>query len=71
MHFEDQIVDGETGLMVEGAEPKAVALAVAAVLDDERLADRMGLAGRDRVTRSFTWDRRMAQLVRVLARAAA
>ena len=68
---EEAIVDGETGLMVEGAEPKAVALAVATVLDDERLADRMGLAGRDRVTRSFTWDRRMAQLVRVLARAAA
>ena len=68
---EEAVVDGETGLMVEGAEPKAVALSVAKVLDDERLAGRMGLAGRERVTRAFTWDRRTGELVRVLVRAVA
>jgi glycosyltransferase involved in cell wall biosynthesis len=63
-------VDGETGLLAEGAEPKAVALAVARLLRDVPLHERMGRAGRTRVQESFTWPRRAERLADILAHAA-
>jgi phosphatidyl-myo-inositol dimannoside synthase len=67
---EEAVQDERTGLLVEGGEPKAVALAVSRLLraDDQR--DRMGRAGRDRVEASFTWPRLAARLAEILRRAA-
>jgi phosphatidylinositol alpha-1,6-mannosyltransferase len=65
----EAIVDGETGLLVEGREPKAVALALIRLLLDRELAKRLGSGGRAHVERSFTWPTRAAQLARILARA--
>src|SRR5207244_4908021 len=48
---EEAVADGETGLLVEGGEPKAVALAVAKLLGHAELAGAMGAAGRARVER--------------------
>jgi phosphatidyl-myo-inositol dimannoside synthase len=51
----EAVADEETGLLVEGREPKAVALAVASLLRDTEAAGRMGKRGRLRVEREFTW----------------
>ncbi|MGZ8594776.1 MAG: glycosyltransferase family 4 protein [Actinomycetota bacterium] len=51
----EALVDGETGMLVDGADVASVADAVAALLGDPALARRMGEAGRARVERSHTW----------------
>ncbi|MGZ8624184.1 MAG: glycosyltransferase family 4 protein [Actinomycetota bacterium] len=51
----EALVDGETGLLVDGADVGSVADAVATLLGDPGLARRMGEAGRERVERSHTW----------------
>jgi phosphatidyl-myo-inositol dimannoside synthase len=66
----EAIVDQETGLLVEGGEPKAVALAVGSMLRAPEVAARMGRAGRLRVENGFTWKHQSERLVEVLARAA-
>jgi phosphatidylinositol alpha-1,6-mannosyltransferase len=65
----EAMADEETGLLVEGAEPKAVALAVARLLRDPVRMERMGAAGRTRVEKSFTWTVRARRLAEVLTRA--
>jgi phosphatidylinositol alpha-1,6-mannosyltransferase len=67
---EEAVVDEHTGLLVEGGEPKAVALAVSRLLLEPVRATAMGMAGRTRVEREFTWAGRARELAVVLARAA-
>jgi phosphatidylinositol alpha-1,6-mannosyltransferase len=66
---EEAVVDQDTGLVVEGKEPKAVALAVARLLGDEAMAKRMGAAGRARVEAELTWERQAGRLAEILRRA--
>ncbi len=47
--------DGETGLLVPPGDPGALALAIGSALDDPVLRERLGIAGRNRVLKSFTW----------------
>jgi starch synthase len=47
--------DGVTGLLVPPADPPALAAAVNELLADPERAQRMGLAGRERVLERFTW----------------
>jgi phosphatidylinositol alpha-1,6-mannosyltransferase len=51
----EAVVDGETGLVVDGRHVGQVAEAVGGLLADEQRARAMGKAGRARVERSFTW----------------
>jgi phosphatidyl-myo-inositol dimannoside synthase len=51
----ESLVDGETGLLVDGADVEAVADAVADLLADPVRAGTMGAAGRERVVRDHTW----------------
>jgi len=53
----ESLVDGETGILVNGHDVDAVADAVARLLEDPALARRMGAAGRARVERDHTWPR--------------
>ena len=62
----EAVIDQETGLLVEGREPKAVALAVASLLRAPEGADRMGQAGRLRVEKGFTWAHQAARLAGIL-----
>ncbi len=67
----ESLVDGVTGLLVDGRETGAVAEAVAALLADPARAEAMGKAGRARVERSFTWHRVAETLARWLRQAVA
>ena len=58
----ESLVDGVTGRLVDGANVGEVADAVASLLEDPSRAAAMGLAGRERVERHFTWDRAYEQL---------
>ena len=51
------VIDGVTGLRVDGASGNAVVLALARVLGDQTLAKRMGESGYARALRDFSWER--------------
>ena len=61
----------ETGLLVDGTNPQAVAEAVRALASAPHLRARLGHAGRDRVIRRFTWARAAEQVRCLHARVAA
>ena len=63
---EEAVEDELTGMLVEGAEPKAVALALAKLLDYPERRAAMGRAGRARVEEGFTWPARAAEMSRIL-----
>jgi len=67
---DEAVADEVTGLLVEGTEPKAVALAITRLLNDPALREAMGRAGRERVERGFTWTNRAEQLADILRRSA-
>jgi phosphatidylinositol alpha-1,6-mannosyltransferase len=52
----DAIVDGETGLLVDPADPAAVAAGCLHLLNDPEYADQLGSKGRIRVEEQFSWD---------------
>jgi phosphatidyl-myo-inositol dimannoside synthase len=51
----DAVIDGETGLMVPPNDPFALAAALRELLEDPKLAQRMGEAGRQRVNDELNW----------------
>jgi phosphatidylinositol alpha-1,6-mannosyltransferase len=51
----ESLVDGETGLLVDGTRVDMVADAVGSLLADPERARAMGTAGRERVLRAYTW----------------
>jgi phosphatidylinositol alpha-1,6-mannosyltransferase len=58
----EAIADGETGLLVNGENPEALAEAIRTLAISPDLCARMGAAGRTRVLKSFTWERAAAEL---------
>jgi phosphatidylinositol alpha-1,6-mannosyltransferase len=51
----ESLVEGETGILVNGSRRAEVADAVACLLEDPARAEAMGAAGRARVERDHTW----------------
>ena len=51
----EALVDGETGILVDGTDVHRVAEAVGTLLADPERATTMGAAGRERVLRDHTW----------------
>jgi phosphatidylinositol alpha-1,6-mannosyltransferase len=66
----ESLVDGETGILVDGRRSAAVADAVATLLADPARASAMGAAGRERVQRDHTWPQIAVQLAAWLTEAA-
>ncbi|MHB8463676.1 MAG: glycosyltransferase, partial [Acidimicrobiales bacterium] len=65
----DAVEDGVTGLVVDPpTDVRAVATALARLLDDEPLRVTKGAAGRRRVEERFEWDDLAAQLHAALTR---
>jgi phosphatidylinositol alpha-1,6-mannosyltransferase len=63
----DAVVDGETGLVVDGKRVEPVARAVGDLLADRDRAARMGARGSDWVRRRWSWERSVATIQRLLA----
>jgi phosphatidylinositol alpha-1,6-mannosyltransferase len=61
----------ETGLLVDGTRPEAVADAIVVLSSNRALRARLGAAGRDRVLGRFTWTRAAQQIADLHARVAA
>jgi phosphatidyl-myo-inositol dimannoside synthase len=57
----DAVVDGETGLLVDPTDPRAVAAALTRILADPELASRLGKAGR-RHAEEHAWPRIAARV---------
>jgi trehalose synthase len=51
--IQDQIVDGESGLMLEPRDLPGFGAAISALLEDRARAERLGVAGRERVAEKF------------------
>jgi phosphatidylinositol alpha-1,6-mannosyltransferase len=66
----ESLVDGETGLLVDGRRVEEVADAISTLLGDPALARAMGEAGRARVLRAHTWPRIAERLALWLQQAA-
>jgi phosphatidylinositol alpha-1,6-mannosyltransferase len=66
----ESLVDGATGVLVDGTRIEEVAEAVAMLLAEPALAETMGKAGRARVEAQYTWPRAAARLVGWLREAA-
>ncbi len=64
--IQDQIVEGETGYLVEPDDHQAFGEAVVSLLSDPDQADRMGRAGHDRVREHFLGDRHLRQYANLL-----
>jgi phosphatidyl-myo-inositol dimannoside synthase len=62
----DAVRDGETGFVVDGQDPAAVADRVISLLGDAPLRARMGAAGREWVRRDWNWDDLAARLGELL-----
>jgi glycosyltransferase involved in cell wall biosynthesis len=56
------VVDGETGILVDRGDTEGLAAAICKLLSDPHLRQQMGIAGRERVQRLFTWERSVARL---------
>jgi len=52
---QDLVVDGETGLLFDLADPSALASRLKSLANDPQLRDRMGRAGRAVVERDYSW----------------
>ena len=62
---DEAVIDGETGLLVPPADPPALAASIRTVLADRPLAQRLGSAGRARVTQEFTAEKMIQQVIGV------
>lgn len=61
----DAVDDGITGLLVDGTSIDDIANAVRRLLSDKELAQRLGEAGRSKVSRN-TWGEKSAEYIRLL-----
>jgi len=52
----EAVIDGVTGLLVDGENVEQIGDALLKLLLDEQLAERLGRTGRSRVEREFSWD---------------
>lgn len=68
--LDEVVLDNETGLVVPPADPDALAGALERLLRDPTLAERLGMAGRNRVELHQNWDAVAERMTPALQRAA-
>jgi phosphatidylinositol alpha-1,6-mannosyltransferase len=63
----DAVLDGETGLLVDGDDPRAIAAAILRLVGDPALARSLGATGRERVLREFSGERQRQAFAAIVA----
>ncbi len=63
--------EGVDGVLVPFGDAAALARAIAALLDDPAMAQRLGLMGKARVSQAYTWDQVVTAIERVYEKAVA
>lgn len=63
----DAVIDGETGLLVDGSRPEEIAGAILRLMADPAYARRLGENGRKRVEKELNWRHFTAQLLEMAA----
>tara|TARA_R110000824_G_scaffold390760_17_gene587993 strand:- start:29801 stop:31177 length:1377 start_codon:yes stop_codon:yes gene_type:complete len=58
-------VVGDAGLVVPHSNPPALAKAIATLLDDKEMRDRLGHAGRERILSQFKWERAAREVTEI------
>jgi glycosyltransferase involved in cell wall biosynthesis len=58
----EQVVDGQTGVLVEPGQPQQLAAALAGLISDSGKAHQLSAAARQRYLRLFTFERMLKQL---------
>jgi phosphatidylinositol alpha-1,6-mannosyltransferase len=67
----EAVIDGVTGLLVDPCDVEAIAAACIRLLRNSELAGRLGMQGRERVEKEFSWDVICGELADVLGGIAA
>jgi len=62
-------VVGDAGLLVPPKDPQALAEAIATMLDDPELRDRLGAAARERIVSQFDWAHTAQKVTKIYRRA--
>jgi phosphatidylinositol alpha-1,6-mannosyltransferase len=62
----DAVLDGKTGLLVDGNDSAAIAASVNRLLDDPALAVEMGRAAFERFRSEFAWESAIGRFVDAL-----
>jgi glycosyltransferase involved in cell wall biosynthesis len=65
----DAVVDGETGILVEGGDDEALAAALAALASDRARSSSLGAAGRERYEQMFSAGRMVGEYAALLTEA--
>ena len=60
-----EVVDAESGILVPPGDHTAIADAIKRLMSDDALRQRMGVAGRARVERLFSWDEAVKKILAV------
>ncbi|MBD3295857.1 MAG: glycosyltransferase [Candidatus Omnitrophica bacterium] len=58
----EAVIDGETGILVDPADKRAVSAALIKLMEDKRLAGELGEKGLSRVRSDFSWRSRVSAL---------
>jgi glycosyltransferase involved in cell wall biosynthesis len=51
------VEDGQSGLLVRPGDPSALAIALARILQDSRMASRMGERGNEKLQHEYSWEK--------------
>lgn len=62
----ETVIDGVTGLIVEPEDPEATGKAIARLLGDDALRNRMGQAARQHAIEAATWEKRISVYDKIL-----
>jgi glycosyltransferase involved in cell wall biosynthesis len=63
--IKEQIVDGESGILIPPRDPGAIAEAIVRLSTEKELAQNLGLEGRRRVEKEFTVERMVSETEKV------
>ncbi len=62
----EAVIDGQTGLLVDPEDADDIALAIAKLMKDKDLRERLGRQGKERAEKEFDWKRTVKPLLKIM-----